>query len=244
MYRISVLIGHLGTKRKQYRLSWWKSELLYSLLKYMYFTTYLIIFLGRIFIFMSAFCNRLLGARVMKLCFLPSLAGLFIVTGWAAGGSLLNTILPSTVDNLALGSGVILIISYTFLGHFGLGELSGVFNISLKCNKFDFTVMLKWVVPRKISKARACDTCSKLWPFTSMIWSPRFKPTSSAFDFLSTTDMKIPKLRSNPPRIWKFSGSSRFGRAKTTFRIRAFAAQAMFRRRSWPTIFSFSKPAT
>lgn len=112
------------------------------------------IFLGKIFIFMRAFCSRLLGPKVIKLGFLFSFCGLPMVTGCEHGDSLLNTKLPSTLESLALGSVCNFEISDTFR-LLGLGELSGVFSISLKCNKFDLTVILKCVVPRKISKARA-----------------------------------------------------------------------------------------
>lgn len=44
--------------------------------------TYLIIFLGKIFIFIRAFWSRFLGPNVMKLVgFRPSFMGLLIVTG-------------------------------------------------------------------------------------------------------------------------------------------------------------------
>ena len=62
-----------------------------------------------------------------------------------------------------------------------LGVSSGVCSISLNASRFDLTVMLRWQTDFKISNARTCFvTCSKLWPFTSRIWSPRFKPISSA----------------------------------------------------------------
>jgi hypothetical protein len=111
-------------------------------------------FLGKMFIFIRAFCNRLFGPSVIKLDFLFSFWGLPMVTGCEHGDSLLRIRLPSTLDSLALGSGCSLEISET-LRLLGLGELSGVFNISLKCNRFDLTVMLRCVVPLRISNARA-----------------------------------------------------------------------------------------
>ena len=217
------------------------------------------IFLGKIFIFISAFCNRLLGPKVMKLGFLFSFCGLPIVTGCEHGDSLLRIRFPSTLESLALGSGCNFEISDTFR-LLGRGELSGVLSISLKCRRFDLTVILRCVVPLRISSALAWLTCSKLCPltwkrlirhvfknpdtYTSIIWSPLFNPTSSAFVFLSTFEIKIPKFLSNPPKIWKFKGSSRLDLAKTTFRSLAFAAQAMLRSRSCPLIFSFSSPCS
>lgn len=79
-----------------------------------------------------------------------------------------------------------------------------------------------------MSRAFAWFTCSKLWPFTSKIWSPLFKPTSSAFDLLSTFEINIPKPLSNPPKMLKFRTSSLFGLANVTFRVLAFAAHAIF----------------
>lgn len=43
-------------------------------------------------------------------------------------------------------------------------------SISLKPMRLDFTVMLRWVLSRRMSKARDRETCLKLWPLTSIIW--------------------------------------------------------------------------
>ena len=49
-----------------------------------------------------------------------------------------------------------------------LGVSSGVWSISWKASKLDFTVILKWHTPLRISKARPYRVpCSKLCPFTS-----------------------------------------------------------------------------
>ena len=98
--------------------------------------------------------------------------------------------------------------------------------LPLKACRLERTVMERWVEARRISKARTWLTCSKLWPFTSRIWSPRFKPTSSAFEHFSTLATKIPNPRSNPPRMLKWSISSRLGRVSVTVLDLAFAALA------------------
>lgn len=51
-----------------------------------------------------------------------------------------------------------------------LGVSSGVCSISLKANKLDLTVTLKWQTPLRISRARPyLVPCSKLCPLTSRI---------------------------------------------------------------------------
>lgn len=194
-----------------------------------------------------------------------------------------------------------------------------------------FTVMDRWQVCRKISSAFAWFIWAKLCPFTSKIWSPRFRPTSSALlpfstlyiprifsvillqikkliisyhnrcnlvtnvnllfnkilqvrytvliyntvkqatNFWAVSEMEnkkkpsvlklmfqikirmikfitleinMPKPLSYPPKMEKWRISSLLGLVRVTVLALAFVAQAKSNKRSWPAIFSLSKPSS
>lgn len=97
--------------------------------------THLIVFFGSMFIFMSAFCNRRLGPRVINpLCsFLASLHGDTLLSGINNGTPPIigfkgfTGVMGSTcVDSLTRGSDGSLGISGLFVLPRGLGELSGI----------------------------------------------------------------------------------------------------------------------
>uniref|UniRef100_A0A182Q5Z5 Uncharacterized protein n=1 Tax=Anopheles farauti TaxID=69004 RepID=A0A182Q5Z5_9DIPT len=114
---------------------------------------------------------------------------------------------------------------------------SALDSMPLNAHRLLLTVMLRCVVPIRISSARAHVTCSKLCPFTSSIWSPRFRPASYAFVFGSTRVIKMPPW---PPEIWKLRSSSRALRASVTFLSRALCCAYTCNNRSCSSMFFFS----
>lgn len=92
------------------------------------------VFFGKMFIFMSAFCSLFFGPSVMKPLWLLSFIGLADAREFSLEFPWLSRRSP-VVECLARGSVCNFAISETFLPR-GLGELSGVDSISLKAKNY------------------------------------------------------------------------------------------------------------